>query len=94
MELMKKPEEDIPGSIPGAIRIMCPYCKKKFHTHLFYGTVVTWCKRCRRLIKTSREEVSAAALLNLSQALILLLHFYGVGQLMTNCCDLLPSITI
>jgi len=61
--MSKKPEEEIlPGAIPGAIRIICYFCKKKFHTHLFHGTVVTWCKRCRRLIKTSREEVSPSKL--------------------------------
>ncbi len=64
MEIMKKEQEEdnLPGSIPGAIRIMCHFCKKKFHTHLLYGTVVTWCKRCRRLIKTSREEVTPSTL--------------------------------
>lgn len=63
MGLIKKDQEEIlPGAIPGAIRIICHFCKKKFHTHLFHGTVVTWCKRCRRLIKTSREEVSPSKL--------------------------------
>lgn len=70
MELMKKEKdgEISPVEIPDAIRIICPYCKKKFHTHLLHGTVVTWCKRCRRLIKTSREEVSPTAIPHLFSA--------------------------
>jgi hypothetical protein len=55
MEVIPQKTGSLSLAVPGAIRIICPGCGKKFKSHLGNGWVVSWCKKCNRLFKTSNE---------------------------------------